>query len=187
MIQKILVLSFCFFAISCSDKTNIEIVDLSKNNNNPINCSTDEEREVRGNSMLGLFEPKSTIIIKKGYYNCHPVKKGEVVVFNYKGNLGDKDWIKTVYGVAGDKVELNDKQDTLLLNGKTIKNFKNEIYKVNKVGASYIRMSQKNQMKNNTIPKGFYLVLGTNASSGWDSRRVGLIPLNSFIGRVVQK
>lgn len=147
-------------------------------------CSIEEVRTVRGSSMLGLFATGDDIIIEKGYYNCHAVKREDIVVIQRDDNLGKKNWIKIVYGVPGDTVTLNVAQDTLLINDNTVQNVKGEVYKVDKVGASYIRLSQQTQMRNNVIPRGHYLVLGTVKQGGWDSRRIGLVSLNQIIARV---
>jgi signal peptidase I len=136
--------------------------------------------------MFGIFVAGQNITLLQDYYNCHPVSIGDIIVFNYKGNLGDKDWIKQVYAKAGDTIELlkESGKTYILVNGKKIYNYQNKAYQVDSVGASYIHLAQKTQMQNNIIPRGYYLVLGTALIGGWDSRRVGLIPHNTILGKV---
>ena len=48
--------------------------------------TTIEERTVRGNSLSGFIEQGETIKIFTGYYDCHDVKKEDIIVYDYSGN-----------------------------------------------------------------------------------------------------
>jgi signal peptidase I len=157
--------------------------ELSKNYEWLISCvSKIENREVRGNSMVGIFKEGDNVKIKHNYYDCNRVELHDLVVFDYSGNLGDNLYlIKKVFAIPGDNITVVD--NFLLVNGRNIYNYNKQPYKVDKVGASYIGMSQKRQMKDNKIPQGYYLVLGTAVSGGWDSRRFGLISHSKLVGK----
>ena len=149
-----------------------------------------EKREVRGTSMSGLLEPGREIKILHGYYDCNPVRRGDIVVFRYSGNLGDDlYWIKTAQGLPGDHISLGEKgqagKRVLLINGQPVANPAGRRYRVDKIGESYIRLAIHQHMTDQKIPRGRYLMLGTAAVGGWDSRRVGLIAHMSLIGKAV--
>ena len=148
-----------------------------------------ERREVRGDSMIGLLKPGQTVEIFHGYYDCAPVERGDIVVFVYSGNLGDDlYWIKTAQGLPGDRIGLGPEvqaERLLLVDDRPVLNPKGEPYRVNSVGASYIRLAMDLQMRKGVIPRGRYLMLGAAAVGGWDSRRVGLIAHETLIGKAV--
>lgn len=149
-----------------------------------------ERRAVRGTSMSGLLESGREIEILHGYYDCNPVRRGDIVVFTYSGNLGnDLYWIKTAQGLPGDRIGLGEKNHAgkrlLLINGQAIRNPAGRRYRVDKIGESYIRLAMARQMTDRKIPRGRYLMLGTAAIGGWDSRRVGLISHTALIGKAV--
>ena len=148
-----------------------------------------ETREVRGQSMAGVFEPGEQITIQHNYYDCHQVQRGDVVVFEYSGNLGEGlYWIKQAYGLPGDTLGLTPMEkgkSTILINNKPVLNVAGEPYQVDKVGASYVRLTLQ-RLQGNKIPRGRYWMLGTAKVGGWDSRRVGLIPHSYLMGSAVK-
>ena len=140
--------------------------------------------------MSGLLEPGREIEILHGHYDCNPVRRGDIVVFTYSGNLGnDLYWIKTVQGLPGDRIGLGEKNHAgkrlLLINGQAVTNPAGRRYRVDKIGESYIRLAMTRQMTDRKIPRGRYLMLGTASVGGWDSRRVGLISHAALIGKAV--
>lgn len=176
VIQNIFIIYVILLVSSCNNNQEVAIADNQTNN---IVCSTEKEVYVRGTSMLGIFNSEDKLILQQGYYNCHPVQKGDVVVFEYNNK---KDFIKQVYGMPKDKITYDD--NYLLINNKKIKNYKGEFYQVDEVGKSYIRLMQQTVMKNSIIPLGYYLILGTAKIGGYDFRRIGLVPYKNLIGKI---
>jgi signal peptidase I len=162
--------------ISC-DKKSVEQYSAIDNK-----CWNEKEVFVRGMSMYGVLNDGDKLTLKNGYYNCNSVNFKDIVIFEYNSQ---KDFVKQVYGMPGDKLGYN-KNGFLLINNKKIKNTKGDFYKVDKIGKSYIRLIYQ-IAKNKIIPKGHYFVLGTTPIKGYDSRRIGLVSLSNIIGKVDTK
>lgn len=142
-------------------------------------CSTTQTVTVRGTSMLGIFNNNDELTLQQKYYNCHPVQFKDIIVFEYNQQ---RNFIKQVYGMPGDILTYKD--NYLLINNKKIKNHTGEFYQVDKVGKSYVDLMQQTIMKNSIIPRGYFWVLGTTKISGYDSRRIGLVPLQHISGKI---
>lgn len=146
-----------------------------------------ELKEVRGNSMKGLAEQGETIRVLHGYYDCNPVSRGDWLIFSYSGTLGDDlSLIKRAMGLPGDDLSLVDSdqgtEQLIHINNAPVLTHLGEPYKVNKVGASYIRLALSTA-RQGKIPRGRYLVLGTAQNDGWDSRRLGFISHDKLQGK----
>ena len=137
--------------------------------------------------MAGLLDPGRTVEILHGYYDCNRVMRGDIVVFEHADGPNSRGyWIKTAQGLPGDRIDLgpvDTRGRLLLVNGEPVLNPMGKRYRVDKVGASYIRLAAQRQMRNGKIPRGHYLMLGTARVGGWDSRRVGLIPHMRLMGK----
>jgi signal peptidase I len=177
-----------FFLISLVTLFYIVLLTACNNNETPVqetttldtsqNCSTPKTVTVRGTSMHGIVNNNDDLILQQGYYNCHPVKFKDIIVFEYN----QKELIKTIYGLPGDIISYAN--NYLLINNKKIQNHKGEWYQVDEVGKSYVRLMQQTIMQNSIIPRGHFWVLGTAKMSGYDSRRIGLVPMQSIVGKI---
>jgi len=75
-----------------------------------FNCVTKiEERIVRGNSLFPTIKSGETVKILSGYYNCHEVDEGDIVIYHYSGDTNPL--IKIVKGIPGDKLGLKKSGD----------------------------------------------------------------------------
>jgi signal peptidase I len=114
-------------------------------------------------------------------------RRGDIVLFRTPhlaaqacGSEGK--FIKRVIGLPGDLWE--ERSGFVYINGKRL----NEPYVKpdRRDHDSYGLMDIPPRHTYTRIPKGYYLVMGDNRSSSCDSRRWGLVPHASLIGKVVQ-
>ena len=101
-------------------------------------------------------------------------KKNDIVIFKPSGK--EELLIKRVVAVAGDKVDIDDKAGTLLINGATQQ--EDTI-----IGKTYKRDGGVTFPL--TVPNGCVFVLGDNREVAMDSRNLGTINTQSLIGKVV--
>ncbi|MEB5782714.1 signal peptidase I [Staphylococcus pseudoxylosus] len=139
---------------------------------------------VSGSSMFPTFHDHDELIVSKLSVPLNKIHRGDVIVFHA---TKDKDYIKRLIGVPGDKVEY--KENNLYINDKYInepyldtnKNNKSTKYLTKNFNVSDLKHAKSHQ----TIPKGKYLVLGDNRYISNDSRRaLGLVPNDKVIGKV---
>lgn len=123
---------------------------------------------VRGDSMEPTLTDGSLVLF---YRLGHTYKRNDIVIFRSgNGNL----LIKRVVGITGDKIEIDDKTGTLLVNGTSPK----ELAK----GKTYTRDSGIKYPF--TVPENCVFVLGDNREAALDSRSLGAIETNNLLGKV---
>ncbi len=100
-------------------------------------------------------------------YQFERPKRGDVIIFEFPNNP-ERDFVKRVIGIPGDIVEIHEGQ--VWVNEIPI----NEPYVTHRDSRYYYKQS---------IPSGFYYVLGDNRMSSNDSRDWGLVPVENIIGK----
>jgi signal peptidase I len=152
----------------------------------PADCVSEEQPvTVRGNSLSGIVEAGDTLKILVGYYQCHPVERGEIVAYKYAGN--DVPIIKIVKGIEGDKFKLKKSKAgcwNILINAKILKNSSGRPYCLDERG--WRMLSLYEQDYKGVIPKNAYLILGNLVEGSLDSSRFGLVDKSDFLGKVVK-
>ena len=140
-------------------------------------CFTEKQRTIDGSSMSPLFKDNEVVTTFENYYACNEIKKGDIVIFNFKTREGD--YIKKVLGMPNDLLEIED--GNIKINGEFVLNSEGIKYSLNKIEESIlIKPLQSNQ-----IPRNGYLVLGDNVSEDtFDSRKFGYISKDQIIGKV---
>lgn len=130
---------------------------------------------VRGNSMVPTLHENDYLIINRIVYKISEPQNGDIIVFksDLKANDGtDKDLVKRVIGVEGDKV--------LITNG--------EVYVNDKLlNESYLSEGMETEGEIEvTVPKGKLFVLGDNREISLDSRydKVGMVNISDVEGKV---
>ncbi len=122
--------------------------------------------QVEGMSMYSTLDDKEILLLKK-YDKSYD--RFDVVVFNYNNTK----LIKRVVGLPGDTVEYKDNK--LYINGKYIKEkfLKNnqETYDFSLEDLGY-----------ETLPDGYYFVMGDNRTNSTDSRVIGLVSAEDIEG-----
>ncbi|MGI8331798.1 signal peptidase I [Actinomadura scrupuli] len=164
-------------------------------------------------SMENTLEVGDRILVNKIVYHTRDVRRGDVVVFdgpaswNPEGNFvqpsnpvskvlnvvgrafgvapGEKDFIKRVIGVGGDRVQCCDKQGRLMVNGHPLEE-QVYLYTDPDTGEQDVPSEQKFDV---TVPKGRLWVMGDHRSDSADSRYHlteeggGMVPVDRVIGR----
>ena len=140
--------------------------------------------KIPSGSMLETLQIGDQILVNKFIYgvkipftdgkNLISVKdpeKGDIVVFKYPEDPS-KDFIKRVIAVAGDSVEIIDKQ--LYVNDKKI---------VDEPYASYTnRWTPLDNLPRITVPENKIFVMGDNRDNSHDSRAWGYVDLSQVRG-----
>lgn len=100
-------------------------------------------------------------------YLFHSPRRGEIVVF--KPPLSqDRDFIKRVIGVPGDKVQVT--RGKVLVNGVELQE-------------PYIMDNTQYELSLIEVPQGQYFVLGDNRNRSSDSHLWGLVPYKNIVGK----
>lgn len=121
--------------------------------------------QVEGTSMYPTLKDREILLLKK--YD-HSFERFDIVVFNYSGNK----LIKRIIGFPGETVEYKDNK--LYINDKRVSETfistqKTEDFKLEDIGYD-------------TIPEGYYFVMGDNRTNSTDSRIIGLISKKDIEG-----
>jgi signal peptidase I len=97
------------------------------------------------------------------------VQRGDIIVFRFPEDE-DKDFIKRVIGLPGDRIEIKD--------GKV---YRNGIA----LNEPYINgpMNEGTNYKPTTVPANSLYVMGDNRNNSKDSRMIGPVSLNEIVGR----
>lgn len=156
--------------------------------NNTINLEIDncfvkiEERIVKGNSLSPLVKSGQIIKVLFNYYNCYPIDRKDVVLFDYAGNKNSV--IKIVKGISGDRFELKELDSgwNIIINNQIVKNSEDKPYLIS--GNAYKMLSLYERDYNGVIPKDAYLLLGNRISGSVDSTTFGLVDKSGIIAKV---
>ena len=129
---------------------------------------------VRGDSMYSTLEDGDYLIINRMSYKFGEIKHGDIIVFEsdlHQEDGTNKDLVKRVIGVAGDKVKIKDSK--VYVNNKEL----NEPYIHNEITEGDI---------DTVVPENSVFVLGDNREISLDSRyeEVGFINESDILGKV---
>ena len=129
---------------------------------------------VRGDSMYSTLEDGDYLIINRMSYKFGEIKRGDIIVFEsdlHQEDGTNKDLVKRVIGVAGDKVKIKDSK--VYVNEKEL----NEPYIHNEITEGDI---------DTVVPENSVFVLGDNREISLDSRyeEVGFINESDILGKV---
>jgi len=141
-----------------------------------------EEMTVRGDSLAPFIKSGQTVQALFGYYNCHKIKRGDVVLFKY---AGDKNLlIKMVKGIPGDKFELRKTEGgwNIIVNNQIVKNAEGKPYLI--FGNAYKMLSLYERDYKGIIPENAYLLLGNKVSGSVDSTTFGLVDKSGIRAKV---
>jgi len=152
---------------------------------NSAACAIDERPlKVSGNSMTGLIENGAELKLLVGYYQCQPVERDDIVVYDYAKD--QTPIIKMVKGIAGDKFRL-EKATTgcyqIFINNQILKNYNDQAYCLNENGYRMLVLYEKDY--GGVIPPNAYLILGNQVGGTLDSSRFGLVGKDDILGKVI--
>ncbi|WLR52319.1 signal peptidase I [Bacillus tianshenii] len=132
---------------------------------------------VDGESMMPTLENHDRMIVNKLNYNIGEPERFDIVVFEA---TEEKDYIKRVIGLPGDKVEYKD--DVLYINDKPVEEpYLDEIKKQVDGNLTY-DFTLEELTGHKTVPEGELFVLGDNRRFSKDSRMIGTISMDRIIG-----
>lgn len=145
--------------------------------------------KIPSGSMLSTLQIGDHLLVNKFIYGVKVPMTGkiiipwkspardDVVVFRFPGDRSI-DYIKRVVAVAGDTIEIKNKQ--VYINGEAVQNphiqFTNNI--IMKDSAS-----PRDNMAPVRVPEGNIFVMGDNRDNSYDSRFWGFVPLNDVLGK----
>lgn len=127
------------------------------------------------------FHDGERLIVSKLSYQIGEPERFDVVVFHA---TNDSDFIKRIIGLPGDKIEY--RNDTLYVNGQPIE--ENFIKDQKNTSGNYTKDFDMSEiLQYETVPDGYYFVMGDNRPNSIDSRYapLGFIPKESIVGEVV--
>jgi len=128
---------------------------------------------VLGNSMAPTLKHGEAYWLDRTYYQDHPVRRGDVVVFRKNG----KTWMKRVVGAPGDSLYLlraeSQVQDDLIMD-----------YQLERLrSVRYRPWHVQHEVVELRVPAGCCYVVGDNLEASEDSRRFGVIRNRDIVGR----
>lgn len=132
-----------------------------------------EPVEVHGKSMMPTFEENDRIILMK----ISDIERFDMIVFKVNN---DKNYLKRVVGLPGDKVEIAD--DRLYING--VEAEEPYLDENRKLAEEWGYEKLTEDLAEVTVPTGYYFVLGDNRLNSVDSRMLGFISKDMVIGEV---
>lgn len=147
-------------------------------------CFTEVQKTVRGYSMEPLFHEGETIRALLGYYGCHPIARGDIILADYPGHR-DNLILKSVKGIPGDSMTLTLENEVwnIQVNGSTLVNAAGLRYALSREDAEHLRSYERAYQ--GLIPDRYYLVLGEIADGSLDSIRSGLFFEEMIVGKVL--
>ncbi len=133
---------------------------------------------VDGLSMMPTLHDQDRMIVNKFSYKIGKPERFDIIVFHAPE---DKDYIKRVIGLPGDKIEY--RNDTLYVNGEAyeepyLNDFKNQVID----GPLTEPFTLEEVTGQEVVPEGHLFVMGDNRRYSKDSRHIGTIPMEKVLG-----
>ncbi|MBS4192845.1 signal peptidase I [Bacillus sp. FJAT-49705] len=130
---------------------------------------------VDGASMEPTLQDQDRMIVTK----IGEPKRFDIIVFHASE---DKDYIKRVIGLPGDRIEYKD--DILYINGKPydetyLDEYKQEVTDGPLTNSFTLR---ETPVGRDVVPEGHLFVMGDNRRYSKDSRHIGAVPMEKVVG-----
>lgn len=141
---------------------------------------------VKGASMMPTLEDKDRVIVNKIGPKFKSIDRFDVVVVEHVllNKNEEKNIIKRIIGLPGDKIEYKD--DQLYINGEKFSEPYLDQFKKELKGSRSLTydFTLDQLLGETTVPEGHYFVLGDNRPVSNDSRNpeVGFIPKDKIMG-----
>jgi len=147
----------------------------------PINEKT---YTVRGESMRPLLKEGQGITGLLGYYACHEVKRGDIILYEPPGK--ENVIVKKVVGTPGDSFAI-EKNGTspdwnIVINGSLLTNSAGVAYALDEQKHKILALYERDYTGN--IPEGAYILLGDAPAGSLDSTQFGLAQKSRIMGKV---
>lgn len=131
--------------------------------------------QVNGESMIPNFQHGEYVLTNLITLRISPLKRGDVIVFKAPPNV-EKDYIKRVIGLPGERVSMKDGK--VYVNGKPLDESSYLSFDNRTSGRQFIREGQEI-----AIPADNFFVLGDNRDFSSDSREWGFVNSDKIIGK----
>ncbi|MFE8699055.1 signal peptidase I [Cytobacillus sp. FJAT-54145] len=134
---------------------------------------------VDGLSMMPTLHDQDRMIVNKLSYKIGEPERFDIIVFHAPEN---KDYIKRVIGLPGDRVEY--KNDTLYVNGKAYEEPYLDEYKSQVLDGPLTDSFtlEDTPVAQETVPEGHLFVMGDNRRFSKDSRHIGAVSMKEVLG-----
>ena len=135
--------------------------------------------KIPAGSMIPTLLAGDHILVNKFIYKKSEPQRGDIIVFEYPKNPS-QDYVKRLIGLAGDVVEIENKQ--LFINGHKY----SEDYRINSdlhIFPGY--QSPRDNFGPVVVPEGFLFVMGDNRDNSADSRFWGFVAREKIKGKVI--
>ncbi|SMB94632.1 signal peptidase I Serine peptidase. MEROPS family S26A [Desulfonispora thiosulfatigenes DSM 11270] len=130
-----------------------------------------ETRYVPTTSMVPTIKVNQRVLVNKLAYKYQNPKRGDIIVFTPPVENEDKDYVKRIIGIAGDKIEVKD--GYVYINDQKMKE-------------NYIFEKPNYDFGPTLIPENCLYVLGDNRNESYDSHLWGKwLDENQIKGKVV--
>lgn len=129
---------------------------------------------IDGSSMEPTLHNRDFLMMEQVSYYFNEPERFDIVVFNA---TKQKDYIKRIIGLPGEAIEYRDNQ--LFVNNQKVEEY--FLRDVNQYTNDFT--IEDIEQGHQTIPDGFYLVLGDNRTNSTDSRTIGLVAKEKITGR----
>ncbi len=130
--------------------------------------------QVNGLSMYPNFDDREYVLTNLIILHFQKPKLGDVIVFKAPPEP-DKDYIKRVIGVGGDRIMV--KNGNVYLNDKQLDESAYLNPQIKSLAGQFIGEGEEK-----TVPQGYYFVMGDNRGESSDSREWGFVPDSFVIG-----
>lgn len=173
------------------DQSRIRIIGLDGNkvnvasapkptNQNPARAAPpvrSKSYQVSGSSMQPTLNSGDTLQVEEGYYQNHPVIRGDLVALKFESR--NRPMVKRVVAISGDSVEV--KNGKFWINGQPPIEpwLKNRNAAQSKLKVLTIQLKRYG----NKIPKGQLIVMGDNDKNSYDSGDYGMVSISQLSGR----
>jgi signal peptidase I len=112
-----------------------------------------------------------------------PIRRGDILVFKYPKDP-ERDFIKRVIGLPGDRIELRNKK--VHINGKPLDEpYVRYLFPAAENGSDPTDFDVRTTYGPETVPEGFYFMMGDNRDNSEDSRYWGFMPREYVKGKAL--
>lgn len=133
--------------------------------------------KIPSGSMLDTLQIGDHILVNKLSYIVSEPEHDDIIVFEFPLEP-DKDYIKRVIGVPGDKIRIEDK--TVYRNGEKLDPDYTRFEYASSIPGSVM---PRDNVEEFTVPEGAFFVMGDNRDSSFDGRFWGLVNKDAIVGR----
>lgn len=132
--------------------------------------------QVNGHSMDPNFQDGEYVLTNLITLRFSDLKRGDIIVFNAPPPNEEKDYIKRVIGIPGDRISLRDGQ--VYLNGQKLDQLEFLASDVYTNGGAFLGEGDEV-----VVPEGHYFTMGDNREFSSDSREWGFVVKDKIIGK----